>query len=218
MAESSKFKEAPMLAELVASGELPPVDERLPINPLVLPVIDGIGKYGGDINTAGLRPPPFNGYNLGNFSGQTLVFYAWGLRGEVGEVVPNIAESFEINEDSSHFTVHLREGLKWSDGERYDADDAAFFWNSVLQNEELRPAKPPVYLNSDESLMEFNVIDDFTIEFIADLPKPWFMDRLASYRSGGDFCRHPEHYMTQFHPDFAEEEDLNKLVSDGGFQ
>ena len=217
MAESSKFKEAPMLAELVASGELPPVDERLPINPLVLPVIDGIGKYGGDINTAGLRPPPFNGYNLGNFSGQTLVFYAWGLRGEVGEVVPNIAESFEINEDSSHFTVHLREGLKWSDGERYDADDAAFFWNSVLQNEELRPAKPPVYLNSDESLMEFNVIDDFTIEFIADLPKPWFMDRLASYWSGGDFCRHPEHYMTQFHPDFAEEEDLNKLVSDGGF-
>ena len=42
MADASKFKEAPMLAELVASGELPPVDERLPINPLVLPVIDAI--------------------------------------------------------------------------------------------------------------------------------------------------------------------------------
>lgn len=147
MESASGFKEAPMLAEMVANGDLPPVDERLPINPLVLPVIDGIGKYGGDINTAGLRPPPFNGYNLGNFSGQTLVFYAWGLR---GEVVPNIAESFEINEDSSYFKVHLREGLKWSDGEPYDAEDAAFYWNSVLQNEELRPVKLPVYLNSDE--------------------------------------------------------------------
>lgn len=31
--------------------------------------------------------------------------------------------------------------------------------------------------------MEFNVIDDFTIEFVADTPKPWFMDRLASYCS-----------------------------------
>ena len=217
MESASGFKEAPMLAEMVANGELPPLDERLPINPLVLPVIDGIGKYGGDINTAGLRPPPFNGYNLGNFSGQTFVFYAWGLRGEVGEVVPNIAESFEINEDSSNFKVHLREGLKWSDGEPYDAEDASFYWESVLNNEQLSPSKPPVYLNSDDSLMEFNVIDNFTIEFVADTPKPWFMDRLASYWSGGNFCRHPEHYMKEFHPDFASEDDLNSLVSDGGF-
>ncbi len=216
-AEASVYKEAPMLAELVAKGELPPVDERLPVNPLVLPVLEKIGKYGGDINTAGMRPPPFNGYNLGNFSGQTLVFYAWGLRGEVGEVVPNIAESFEISEDSSRFTIHLREGLKWSDGEAYTADDAAFFWNHVLQNDELRPAKPPVYQNSDGSLMDFSVINDFTIEFKADTPKPWFMDRLASYWSGGNFCRHPEHYMKQFHPDFVSADDLEALVSDGGF-
>jgi peptide/nickel transport system substrate-binding protein len=215
--EVSRYKEAPMLAELVASGELPPVDERLPLNPLVLPVLEEIGTYGGDINSVGMRPPPLNGYNLGNFSGQTLVFYAWGLRGEVGEVVPNIAESFEINEDSSRFTIHLREGLKWSDGEPYTAVDASFFWDHVLQNEELRPAKPPVYQNSDGNLIEFNVLDDFTIEFIADTPKPWFMDRLASYWSGGDFCRHPEHYMKQFHPGFVTEEELDNLVSDGGF-
>ena len=42
-----KYNEAPMLAAKVAAGELPPVEERLPENPLVLPVIEQIGRYGG---------------------------------------------------------------------------------------------------------------------------------------------------------------------------
>ena len=41
------YKEAPMLTELVESGELPPVEERLPENPLVIPVTENVGKYGG---------------------------------------------------------------------------------------------------------------------------------------------------------------------------
>ena len=43
----SKFGEAPMLAELVKAGQLPPVEERLPQNPVVVQPIDEIGKYGG---------------------------------------------------------------------------------------------------------------------------------------------------------------------------
>ena len=45
--QTSKYNEAPMLAERVAAGELPPVDERLPKHPRVLPVYDQIGQYGG---------------------------------------------------------------------------------------------------------------------------------------------------------------------------
>ena len=41
------YSEAPMLAELVAAGTLPPVDERLPENPMVMDVAEGIGNYGG---------------------------------------------------------------------------------------------------------------------------------------------------------------------------
>lgn len=38
-----------MLAELVSQGKLPPVDLRLPKNPVVLTGMDGVGKYGGTI-------------------------------------------------------------------------------------------------------------------------------------------------------------------------
>ncbi|HBD84391.1 MAG TPA: hypothetical protein DC056_10325, partial [Dehalococcoidia bacterium] len=41
------FQEAPALAELVALGQLPPVAERLPTNPLVIEPAEGIGQYGG---------------------------------------------------------------------------------------------------------------------------------------------------------------------------
>src|SRR5215475_8010520 len=44
-----KFNEAPMLAELVKAGKLPPVDQRLPKNPVVLDGIDGAGQFGGTI-------------------------------------------------------------------------------------------------------------------------------------------------------------------------
>lgn len=43
----SKYSEAPMLAELVKAGKLPPVEERLPKNPMVMTGYEGNGNYGG---------------------------------------------------------------------------------------------------------------------------------------------------------------------------
>ena len=43
------YNEAPELAELVAAGELPPVEERLPVNPVVVEPYEGIGQYGGTL-------------------------------------------------------------------------------------------------------------------------------------------------------------------------
>ena len=39
------YQEAPMLAAMVEAGELPPVEERLPSNPLVVEPFDSIGTY-----------------------------------------------------------------------------------------------------------------------------------------------------------------------------
>ena len=46
---ASQYSEAPMLAEMVAAGDLPPVDERLPVDPMVMPVADTTGNYGGTL-------------------------------------------------------------------------------------------------------------------------------------------------------------------------
>ncbi len=57
-----KFSEAPMLADMVKAGKLPPVEERLPKNPLIVPVTDSIGQYGGVWRRGFLGPSDYNGY------------------------------------------------------------------------------------------------------------------------------------------------------------
>ena len=46
--ESGRYQEAPMLRERVEAGELPPVEERLPDEPLVVEMPE-VGEYGGSI-------------------------------------------------------------------------------------------------------------------------------------------------------------------------
>ena len=53
------YKEAPMLAARVAAGELPPVEERLPLEPKVRAVFDEIGTYGGQVIVFGNGPNPW---------------------------------------------------------------------------------------------------------------------------------------------------------------
>ena len=51
-----------MLAEQVKAGKLPPVDQRLPADPLVVPVVERTGQYGGVWRRAFLGPADFNNY------------------------------------------------------------------------------------------------------------------------------------------------------------
>jgi peptide/nickel transport system substrate-binding protein len=52
VAQVAAAKESPMLADLVAAGTLPPLEERLPKNPLTLNPVNGTGKFGGRLRMA----------------------------------------------------------------------------------------------------------------------------------------------------------------------
>ena len=43
-------RQSPALQQLVDSGELPPLEERLPAEPLVVEPVDAIGQYGGEVS------------------------------------------------------------------------------------------------------------------------------------------------------------------------
>lgn len=121
------YNEAPELAERVATGDLPAVAERLPVHPVVDPVFEGIGQYGGTLYDLydGVRLAEFRQYGY-----EGLV--RWSVDGN--EVIPNIAERWEVSEDGTTYTFFLREGLRWSDGEPFTADDILFWWNEVETN------------------------------------------------------------------------------------
>ena len=60
---------------------------------------------------------------LGNLGEEALFRFAQ----DGSKVVPNVAKGVDIDEDATVFTIYLREGMKWSDGEDFDADDVLFY-------------------------------------------------------------------------------------------
>ena len=214
-APESKYNEAPMLAEMVAAGELPPVDERLPDEPLVEEVVDEIGTYGGTLRRGFLGPGDHNNY--------TRVVYDALVRHapDGSEVIPHIAKGWESNDDFTVWKVFLRSGMKWSDGEPFTADDIMFWYEHILLNEDLNPSVPFWMQNTDGSVVLVEKLDDYTVQWTFGQPNTAFLLDLAN-KDGADksianLAYVPAHYMEQFHPDFADAADLQAKVDEAGF-
>ena len=212
------FNEAPMLAEMVAAGDLPPVEERLPKNPMVLEPSDEIGKYGGTWNRAFTGPADHQ--NIERISKNHMLFWDTGMT----EVQPHIAESFEANEDNTEFTFHLREGMKWSDGEPFTADDVMFWYEDIMLNDDLMPAKPG-WAKAGGELGVWEKIDDYTFKVSFSQPYGVFFELVSGLTVNGHFTQlepcsggfAPKHYMTQFHADYIGLEEANALAEEQGF-
>ncbi|MCC6170055.1 MAG: ABC transporter substrate-binding protein [Caldilineaceae bacterium] len=196
-AAASAGHEAPMLAEKVAAGELPPLEERLPANPLVVDVVERIGTYGGTWNMA-LRGGSDNALFVRTIGYDYLV--RWDP--EWKEVIPNIAESFEANETATEFTFKLREGMKWSDGAPFTADDILFWYEDVLMDADLTPVIPTWLVSGDEPVV-VEKVDDLTVTFRFAAPNGLFLYFLAS-PTGDQPTRYPRHYLEQFLPKYNE--------------
>jgi len=119
-----------MLADLVKAGKLPPVDQRLPDNPMVVKPVKETGQYGGEMRIGFVGTSPEWGGMLYLAGWEHPVSWTYDFTG----VVPNFAESLTGNTDASVWTMKLRKGLKWSDGVPFTADDIAFYIQDVAMN------------------------------------------------------------------------------------
>ncbi len=200
--------EAPDLAALVDSGELPPLAERLPKNPLVVEPVDQIGQYGGTFRRAQTNPEGTVDYLL--MTRASIV--EWSLSNQP-EAIPGLAEAWEVNEDATVYTFTLREGLRWSDGEPFTADDIMFAVNDVLYNKDLFPV-PPTYLAVGGQPSTVEKVDDQTVSFTFPQSNGLFPRFLAFNGMG---LTMPKHYLAQFHPAYTDQATVDKQASDAGF-
>src|SRR4051812_2529034 len=109
-AQGGKYHEAPALAEQVKAGKLPPVEQRLPEQPLVVPVVEKIGEYGGTWRRAFLGPADANNY--------VRVVYdsLFRFSPDGADIEPKIAAGAKASDDYKIWTILLRKGARWSDG------------------------------------------------------------------------------------------------------
>ncbi|MGI6366956.1 MAG: ABC transporter substrate-binding protein [Anaerolineae bacterium] len=203
-----KFSEAPMLAERVAAGELPPVEERLPEDPLVVEVLESIGQYGGTI-TVGSNASTLMGGDLDRVCPPiNYLRIAPSLQG----AVPSVFKQWQFD-DHQNLTLELRKGVRWSDGEPVTADDVVFWYEDILLNTEITPL-PAIGFRPGGEMMTLTKVDDYTVQITFSVPNPSFILVNLAHRYGfGNGSLKPAHYLKQFHIKYNDKaEELAKAA------
>jgi ABC-type dipeptide/oligopeptide/nickel transport system permease component/ABC-type transport system substrate-binding protein len=187
--------ESPMFEDLVKHGSLPPLQERMPADPVVMQGPEGIGRYGGTwmrLGT-GISDTDTMAFRL---SGPYLV--RWSALGN--PIEPHIAKSLESSPDKRVWTITLRPGLKWSDGVEYSADDIMYWWNCEANNQFVsQPASAWLFVLGGKQAT-FEKLDRYHIRVTFPAPYILFPEILAVIR---ELCDTPEHYLRKYHPDPA---------------
>src|SRR6267142_5171110 len=215
------FKEAPQLAELVKAGKLPPVQERIGQDPLVVKPLREIGKYGGTWRRG--FTGPFDTSN-GHRAAQNDKLLYWDYTGT--RIVPNIARDWKVSPDGKVTPLWLRRGMRWSDGAPFTADDFVFWYQDMYLNQELIPV-PLTVMTINGTPISLEKVDDTTIRFFAPEPYHALPIVLASVWGIGHHARFgreglggfaPAHYLKQFHPKYASKDDIAKKLAELKFE
>ena len=201
---TGRYNEAPMLAALVAAGELPPVDERLPENPSVLQPIEEIGRYGGTLRVFAVDPNPWNDLTESVERGGGLAKVA-----PDGSVVGDLAESFSTSPDKRTFTITLRAGTKWSDGAPFTVDDIIFMFEDLVWHEEVST------WNEYKSVYRLTKVDDRTVHLESEDPTPGLELKLITWQGGDWLLYQPKHYLQKWH--IEHNPDANAIAKEEGF-
>jgi len=196
-------RQAPMLQEMVKAGELPPLEARLPLEPLVVEPVESVGKYGGTWYRGWRGIKDFHCY--GRLVYEPMLRWP---RDPADPVQPGLAKSWEWSDGGKALTLHLRKGLKWSDGAPFTVDDIIFWWEAIEIDENISPAPHTEWVVAGEP-MKLERVDDTTITLKFAAPNGLAETVGLAFHGNqwplgferfGFFA--PRHYLEQFHPKY----------------
>ncbi len=202
-AMAQPYTQSPYLDARVASGELPALEDRLPDQPMVYPVTQEIGVHGGQFNVFAIDNFPWNALTEEPARGPLAL-----LMTQDSDFIPDIVLDFEQSEDFRTFTLNLRPGMQWSNGDPFTSEDFTFkriFMIDDGWNENLYPPAATV-----EAPDEHTVIIDW-----GDARPRALLD-MIHWRGGEWTLFNPSNYLKTWHPEFNE--DAEAVAMEEGFE
>ena len=193
------FRQSPILDDAVTSGTLPPVEERLPLDPIVVEPLDGIGVYGGTAAVfeggVTLINPPEGAFRIGP---------------QLRLNLPNYAAGGRFSDGGRTLTIDLRPGVKWSDGHPLTSADFEFDLRYIEMDERLTPVVTPMLQG-----VRFEAHGPHSFSYHFPQPQPLFLKRLA--HSGGNLVA-PAHFLKRYHTAFTDAAQLEHEAQELGLQ
>ena len=149
---------------------------------------------------------------------ETRFFNIYGYAHLIGfdpdlNLVPDILAGYEV-EDGRSFTLHLRKGHKWSDGQPFTTEDFRFFLEDVALDPDLSFSGPDVRLLADGQPPRIEVIDELTVRYTWAKPNRFFIPAIAA--ANQLFIYRPAHYLKRFHKKYADPATLEEALKANG--
>lgn len=95
---------------------------------------------------------------------------------------PGLCTKWEASQDAKTWTFYLRRGVRWSDGEPFNADDLVFTYNVVLDKNVVNPSRDVFLEGRDENgepiFPQLEKVDDYTVRFNLHSPNGSFLDAI----------------------------------------
>lgn len=134
--------------------------------------VDVVNLSGGDCG----YPQPFTIYPRGPGSSKVgMIFDSLLERDEIG-IIPWLAESWNVSSDGTEYTIHLREGISWSDGEPFTASDVKFTFDYEQEH-------VPVSGGIESGIVDnVQVVDSSTVKFVLNQPASTFLYKLTGFK------------------------------------
>ena len=205
------FSEAPMLAAMVQRGELPPVVERLPDDPLVFEPYGEIGTYGGELRVARTGPRDWGDLERG------AMVFLFRADPTLNEIIPFGAKGYALSGDRRVLTLYLREGMKWSDGAPFTTADFMWMYDNIITDYDIR-SSGRIYWSMGGELSKWEALDDYTLQvtFQAPITPTQLIPLLNWQRTREGRTVTPAHYAKEFHPEFNP--NAEKMAKDEGYE
>lgn len=139
-----------------------------------------------------------------------------------GEIVPAMAESWDVSEDGKTYTFHLREGIQWNNGDPVTANDFEYAWKRIINPETAATNASKMFIiegaeayfmgEGSEEDVKVNAVDEETFEVTLTEPAPYFIELTARQTT-----MMPVHQATvEENPSWATEAG-EQFVSNGPF-
>ena len=215
--ESAKVelvKESPYLNSMIQSGEILPLEQRLPVaSDIMIEDMDEIGNYNDSLTMM------FKGrddkWKIEKCFEEPLFRFR-----EDGLVEPNVAKSYDVNSDSTEYTIYLREGMKWSDGVDFTSEDCLFWYEHMMKKKTFGKSIYSCFYSVDpntgeKSLCEMEKVDDYSFKVKFKSPSPMFLERVAI---DCKWLFAPKHYYEKLLPEFIGEEAAEQKAKELGFK